>query len=312
MITEENRSWGQFLENGIIVVDKPANISSAKTVAIIKRVLRAPKIGHAGTLDPFATGVLVCCLNKATKLARFFLNGQKKYNAVLHLGEETNTQDSTGTVIARCNRIEFPEQRIRSVFKKFEGTTEQTPPAFSALKHKGVPLYKHARRGKPIQKPPRRVNITSIKILSINIPLVDFEVTCSAGTYIRTLCSDIGRSLGSGGHLKALRRIESSGFSLDEALTLAKLEELAKTPHMSQRITSMADSLRGMPVAVADENLTKKIRQGHPLRKEHLTPLAVSSPKEFIKIINTDNELLAVIKQTKESDSLLYCCVFPR
>ena len=312
MITEENRSWRQTLQNGIIVVDKPADISSAKTVAIIKRVLRAPKIGHAGTLDPFATGVLVCCLNKATKLARFFLNGQKKYNAVLHLGEETNTQDSTGTVIARCNRIESSEQKIRSVFKKFEGTIEQMPPAFSALKHKGVPLYKHARRGKPIQKPPRRVNITSLKILSINLPLVDFEVTCSAGTYIRTLCSDIGKTLGSGGHLKALRRIESSGFSLDEALTLAELEELATTPHMSQRITSMAESLRGMPVAVADENLTKKIRQGHPLRKEHLTQLAVSSPKGFIKIINTDNELLAVIKQTNESDSLLYCCVFPQ
>ena len=312
MITEENRSWRQFLQNGVIVVDKPANISSANTVAIIKRVLRAPKIGHAGTLDPFATGVLECCLNKATKLARFFLNGQKKYNAVLHLGEETDTQDSTGTVIARCSRIEFSEQRIRSVFKQFEGTIAQTPPAFSALKHKGVPLYKHARRGNPIQKPPRRVNITSIKILSINLPLVNFEVACSAGTYIRTLCSDIGRTLGSGGHLKALRRIESSGFSLDEALTLAELEELAKTPNMSRRITSMADSLRGMPVAVADENLTKKVRQGHPLKKEHLTPLAISSPKGFIKIINTDNELLAVIKQTNESDRLPYCCVFSK
>jgi tRNA pseudouridine55 synthase len=299
-------------QNGIMVVDKPANISSARTVALIKGVLKVKKIGHAGTLDPFATGVLVCCINKATKLARFFLNGQKKYEAVLNLGEETDTQDSTGTVIACCNRMEFSEERMRSVFKQFEGTIEQSPPVYSALKHKGVPLYKHARRGNPIQKPPRRINITSIRILAINLPLVNFEVACSAGTYIRTLCSDIGRSLGCGGHLKALRRIESSGFSLDDALTLTEIEELTLSRELPQRITSMADSLRGMPFAVVDENLTKKVRQGYPLRKEHLTPLSVDSSKGFIKIINTANELLAVIKKTNESDRLPYCCVFPK
>ncbi len=300
-----------FLQNGIIVVDKPANISSAQMVAIIKRVLKAQKLGHAGTLDPFATGVLVCCINKATKLARFFLNGEKKYEAVLHLGVETNTQDSTGTIIKKSNQIEFSEQRIRSAFKQFEGSIEQSPPVFSALKHKGVPLYKHARKGKPIQKPPRRICITVIKVLEIDLPLVTFEVTCSAGTYIRTLSSDVGRSLGCGGHLKALRRIESCGFSLDDALTLGELEALSLSGEIWQRVISMADSLRGMPAVVANENLTQKIGQGYPLKKEYLKPLPTHSPEEFIKIINTSNELLAVVKQTNESDDLRYCCVFP-
>jgi tRNA pseudouridine(55) synthase len=150
----------------IIVIDKPANISSAKAVATVKRILRADKAGHTGTLDPFATGVLVCCINSATKLARFFLNGNKKYNAVLHLGVQTDTQDSSGKIVASSDRTEFSDQMIHSAIKKFEGTIEQLPPVYSALKHKGIPLYRHARKGNPIQKPPRHVHISYIHSIS--------------------------------------------------------------------------------------------------------------------------------------------------
>ena len=215
--------------SGILVVDKPAGISSAKVVAIVKKALSAKKVGHAGTLDPFATGVLVCCINKATKLAQFFLQSKKKYIALVHLGVETDTQDLTGNITSESNKVHFSENKIRSVFKRFEGKIEQFPPVFSALKHKGVPLYKLARKGKPVQKPSRSVFISYIDILDINLPFVRFEVLCSSGTYVRTLCSNIGTSLGCGGHLKELRRTESSQFSIQDAVSVSELENSQNT-----------------------------------------------------------------------------------
>ena len=210
----------QFGGNGIIIIDKPAGITSAKVVARLKEIVGARKVGHTGTLDPFATGVMICCLNRATRLARFFLSGDKKYKAVLCLGEETDTQDRTGKTISVCKDLEFSDKEIRDVFKEFEGPVAQMPPVFSSLKHKGTPLYKLARQGKPVQKPARQIVIHYLKISDSDLPEIHFEVSCSSGTYIRALCADIGKRLGCGGHLKSLRRIESCGFSIDQALDL--------------------------------------------------------------------------------------------
>ena len=171
-----------------------------------------------------ATLLLVCCVNRATKLARFLLHGKKKYEAVLRLGTETDTQDATGKVIRTSADIDFSENRLQAVFQKFRGESWQRPPVHSALKHKGVKLYKLARQGKPVQKPERKIQISAIEIVNIQLPDVRFEVECSAGTYIRALCSDIGTVLGCGAHLKELRRLESSGFTLTEALTLDEVE----------------------------------------------------------------------------------------
>ena len=165
--------------NGVIVIDKPPGITSANVVARVKKLLKAKKAGHTGTLDPFATGVLVCCINRATKLSRFFLHGKKRYEAILQLGVETDTQDLTGNVINVCHNLEFSEKAIQSAFKRFEGKIEQLPPVYSALKHKGVPLYKLARSKKPVQKPARQVSIITLKILKIKLPFIRFEVLCS-------------------------------------------------------------------------------------------------------------------------------------
>ena len=296
--------------SGILIVDKPADITSAKVVARVKRQLGAGKVGHAGALDPFATGVLVCCINRATKLARFFLHGNKKYEAVLHLGVETDTQDSTGVVTSSCDKVEFSDKKIRSIFKQFEGTIEQFPPIYSALKYKGVPLYKLARNGKPVQKPARRVAIFFITILEINLPLICFEVSCSAGTYIRTLCADIGASLGCGGHLKELRRIESSGFTIAEALTLSELKELALSEILSDRMISMSNALKDMPEHVADKVLAAKIMHGNVITKKDFEPGQTDMPKGFIKIVDVNSDLVAVLEYTKESNKYKYCCVF--
>lgn len=300
----------QFEHSGILVIDKPAGITSANVVARVKKLLEAKKVGHTGTLDPVATGILVCCINRATKLARFFLHGNKKYEAVLCLGIETNTQDSTGTVTSTCDNVRCSEIKIRSVFKEFEGTIEQIPPVYSALKFKGIPLYKLARSGKPVQKPARRITIFNIEILEINLPLIHFTVSCSAGTYIRTLCADIGKSLGCGGHLKELRRIQSCGFSITEALKLSELEHLVLSEKISDRIISMSNALRDMPEHRVDTALEEKIMHGNIITKKDLTPVHTSIPEGFIKIVNIKNDLIAILKHIKKSDRYDYCCVF--
>lgn len=296
--------------NGILVVDKPAETTSAKVVAVVKQLLGAQKVGHTGTLDPFATGVLACCINRATKLARFFLHGHKKYEAVLHLGIETDTQDATGVVTAICEETAFSEPAILAVFKQFEGSIEQLPPVYSALKHKGTPLYKLARKGKPVQKPSRRILISNIEILEIDPPFVRFEVSCSAGTYIRTLCSDIGRSLGCGGHLKELRRLASSGFTIAQAVPLSELEKLALSGELSQRIISMPNALQDMSEYVADQDLIAKIKHGNILTKSDIMPAETDVPEGFIKVLDTDKDLIAVLKHTTASNRYNYCCVF--
>jgi tRNA pseudouridine55 synthase len=151
--------------SGVIAVDKPQNITSAKVVAYVKRLLNARKVGHAGTLDPFAEGVLVCCINDATRLARFLLAGDKTYEATLKLGIETDTQDSTGTVTAESRGVDYPEDTIRSVVEQFEGIIEQQPPVFSALKHKGTPLYKLHARVHRFKSRPERCIFQALKFL---------------------------------------------------------------------------------------------------------------------------------------------------
>ena len=301
--------------SGIIVVDKPQNITSAKVVAEVKRLLDARKVGHAGTLDPFAAGVLVCCINDATRLARFLLAGNKTYDATLKLGIETDTQDMTGTVTAVKPVKDWPEDTIKLAVKKFEGQIEQQPPVFSALKHKGTPLYRLARKGTPVQKPARRVYISKIKILEVTLPLVHFEVSCSAGTYIRTLCADIGRQLGCGGHLLALTRTESSGFKIQQAISLKRLEKRVLADDSKRYLISMTDALGDMPTCIADQKLIEKIRHGKHLKRSDIE--IVQSSAKFkrqdanIKIVDDDNILQAVLNYEKNRDKLSYACVFP-
>jgi len=294
--------------SGIIVIDKPEGMTSARVVARVKKLFNARKAGHAGTLDPFATGVTVCCINQATKLAQFFLHGSKKYEAVLFLGIETDTQDLTGKVVSRSDIQPslLSEDKIYSVFQKFKGEILQAPPVYSALKHKGVPLYKLARKGNPVQKDARTVFILSLDILHINLPEIHFKVSCSGGTYIRTLCADIGAALGCGGHLKRLRRTESSGFNIRDAVRYSELESSAD--ELAARIIPMTDALKNMPVCIADNRLKQKIIYGQGITEADFIQLPAPIPDGFIKIIDMSSNLLAVLK--KESKDYKYCCVF--
>ncbi len=296
--------------DGVIVVDKPVNMTSAKAVAVVKSVLKAKKAGHTGTLDPFATGVLVCCINDATRLAQFFLKSSKKYEAVMYLGAESDTQDLTGNIISRHEELKFSTREIESVFAEFKGDIEQLPPVYSALKQNGVPLYKLARMGRPVQKPARKVTISDIRILDIKLPEIRFEVSCSAGTYIRTLCADIGTVLGCGGYLKKLQRLESGGFKIQDAMPLSEMETLASTGKILYRVISMSDALMNMPGIVADHALAEKILYGRQISGMDIPSECRNGQEGTLKITNKHNKLLAILNYDTSGPDYTYCCVF--
>jgi tRNA pseudouridine55 synthase len=238
------------------------------------------------------------------------LHGEKIYHAILHLGVCTDTQDSTGAIITAVENINISEETIRSVIKRFEGVSLQQPPVISALKHKGTPLYALARSGNPVQKSAREIFISAIQIRDIDLPYIRLEICCSAGTYIRTLCADIGKALGCGGHLKALRRIKSSGFDIKEAIPLPGVEEYVRSGKIRDFIIGMADALRGMPVYMANSALVEKIRYGKTLLKKDFHPSGVMDADGYVKIIDEKNHLCAVLDVNLELDRYTYCCVF--
>jgi len=298
--------------SGILVVDKPAGLSSAKVVALVKKAVGARKTGHVGTLDPFATGVLVCCFNEATRLARFLMQGRKTYQAVLHLGVRTDTLDATGTVleaVPEAALTTLTERGVVAVAKRFEGRIQQLPPVYSALKHNGTPLYRLARKGRPVQKPPRAVRIFELRVDTVRLPRVHFTVQCSAGTYIRTLAADMGDALGCGGHLESLRRTASSGFTLEDALPLEAISPGNRDARavVADHWIDMAAALKGMPGFRADSRLAEKIAYGQRLTTRDVP--GVDREGAYIKIIGNHGDLIAVLEHQPGRGYYTYCCV---
>ena len=302
----------------MLVVDKPAGWSSARVVGRIKHLLGSRKVGHAGTLDPFATGVLVCLVGHATRLARFFLSGAKRYDAILRLGIETDTQDATGTILRRSAVARLRRQQVAELLAQFEGNSKQVPPAYSALKHQGVPLYKLARQGRPVRKPARAVHIAELHLRALDWPMLHLDVACSAGTYIRTLCADIGTKLGCGGHLQALRRTQSSGFNLGDALPWDRVEALGQKGALDALVVSPAAALCQMPVLLADAVTQAKVLRGCPLQRHDFivsdpadAPLPDGTAGQPYKVLNQNRDLLAVVGYDPATKGFHYYCVFP-
>lgn len=206
-----------------ILVDKPKDFSSARVVNIIKKKLNVKKAGHSGTLDPKATGLMIVCTGKKTKELNALLGADKEYEGVFILGEITKSFDSETEVTETKPVDNLSDEAIRETVKKFTGEIEQIPPMYSAIKHKGKPLYKYAHKGREIERSPRRVTIKEFDILNISLPEVSFRVLCSKGTYIRVLANDFGASLGTGAYLKELRRTKIGNYNVEDA---ARLNEL--------------------------------------------------------------------------------------
>lgn len=210
--------------NGVLLVDKGPDMTSHDVVAVARRALNTKKIGHCGTLDPMATGLLILVIGKATKIQDLLMSEDKEYTGTLALGKTTNTQDAEGTVEQEREVPALSDEEIRAAFDQFRGDFYQTPPMVSAIKKDGVPLYKLARQGKEVARDPRFVHVYSYRIDEIRLPEVDFTVKCSKGFYVRTYAHDIGEVLGCGAHLKSLRRTRSGKFDLERSVTFDDLK----------------------------------------------------------------------------------------
>ena len=299
------------MESGIIALNKPSGISSARVVARVKKALNAKKVGHTGTLDPFATGLLLCAINQGTRISGFFLGGHKRYLARICLRVETDTYDLTAKTISSAPKTVMEglkNQDIEEIVKSFIGVQDQVPPAFSALKHEGQPLYKLARQGKIIQKPSRQIEIFDILINHIDLPNIDIDVFCASGTYIRSLGFDIGRKLGCGAHLSKLCRTQSSQFLLDNAIELDALERLDKNA-VEQRIVPLSNCLEFMPQMVANKSIAQKIQFGQKLLKKEFSDIP-EKKGQLIRVIDDKNNLLAIVQLNENREEYNYSCVF--
>ncbi len=256
--------------DGIIIVDKDPGLSSFKVVERVKDLVKARKAGHAGTLDPFASGVLVVLLNQGTKLSPFLMSQDKFYRAALKLGIETDTHDLTGRV-TRIRDIEMvTRERIEEAARQFVGTIKQVPPLHSAIHHKGHRAYELARNGVAVDLQEREVRIEYINILAVDLPTVWIELSCSSGTYIRKLAADLGKSLGTGAHLTFLRRLRSGSFHVDHALSITQIGRYLSSNKVEEIIIPLKRALRQMAEIEISGALAKRIRNGHRPNREDL------------------------------------------
>ncbi len=276
--------------NRILVIDKPRGLTSHDVVARVRRITRVKKVGHAGTLDPAATGVLVVLVGKATRLAQFFVDLDKRYRGRVVLGVTTDTQDAEGKVESTADVSGVTRPQIEDAFEAFEGRTEQIPPMVSALKRDGTPLYVLARRGEVVERAPRPITISEMKILSVEMPEVEFEMTCSRGTYVRTVAADIGERLGCGAHLGKLVRIAVGPFQVDDATTLDELAgALADTEGTGY---SMYDALSFMPEVRVTEREVEALSTGGAVEID-LERLG-DHVGSFVRLSADGSELIAV------------------
>lgn len=279
-------------------------MTSHEVCASVKRLFRFRKVGHLGTLDPIATGVLPLCVNEATKLVQFLMFHDKEYRCTMELGVTTDTHDSQGTVIARCEDIPRDPELIRLVLEEFCGELWQLPPMFSALKHSGVPLYKLARTGKTVQRQMRRIRVSEIELVALDIPRVVFRVVCSAGTYVRTLCHDIGQRLGCGAHMADLERVRNGSFHISAAVTLDELMELPPEKALERYLIPMSVALGSLPEITVDEKIEQKLRNGSPVTVGDVRKLCMpyASEERRLKVLSCRGRLIGIVEQIPSSE----------
>jgi tRNA pseudouridine55 synthase len=248
--------------DGFLIIDKPAGCSSHDVVNRVRRILATKKVGHTGTLDPFATGVLPIAVGEGTKAIPFLDEGEKRYLASLRLGLATDTLDCTGTVLRETDSSSVCEAALRQVMAGLTGEIEQVPPMFSAIKQGGQPLYKLARKGIEVERAARRVTIRRFELLAFEPPLAQVEVHCSRGTYVRTLADDLGRRLGCGACLTELRRTMSGPFHLEQALTLEQLEAVVAANAIGQHLLQPLAMLGHLPRIELEIDEVRLVRNG--------------------------------------------------
>ncbi len=286
------------LTDGVLVLDKPAGWTSHDVVAKLRGLFRGAKVGHAGTLDPAATGVLPILIGQATRIAEYLVAWDKEYRAILRLGATTDTQDATGTIMIQQPVPAFSIEQIRAAVRPFEGAITQIPPMYSAVKVDGVPLYRSARAGKTVAREPRAVTIHALTVVGVEGTDIHLHVHCSKGTYIRTLCADIGEALGCGGHLLSLRRTRVGPLALDHALTLDELGRQWAAGTVGESLRPLDGVLSDMPAVVVDEATAERVVHGVPVPwsaiGDGLARARARAGATALRIKNAQGRLLAI------------------
>lgn len=278
--------------HGFLLIDKPSGMTSHDVVRRIRRKLGIRRVGHGGTLDPMATGLIPVAVGDATRLLEFFSDGDKRYAATMRLGVTTDSQDAEGQVMATADWSYLAPEQVENSIKMMSGPIEQMPPMFSALKKDGVPLYKLARQGVEVDRPARSVVIRSIKMTDCNLPDVSFEVSCSKGTYVRTIAHDIGQGLGCGAHLIALRRLVHGPYSIDSAVPLHEIEGVSAEQALAMMIP-LIDVLPDFPLLQLNPEAVARLLNGVPPLREEVLPGTSFVEDEEVRL--TDGEKLLAI-----------------
>lgn len=301
--------------NGFLLVDKHEGITSAHAVNRVKRLLKVSKAGHSGTLDPLATGLLVVCLGKATRLAQFLSESNKSYDAQIMLGASSTTYDRDGE-ITPIETAPVPSlEQVEETVAKFVGTIDQRAPLYSALKHKGKPLYSYARKGIPVELKTRSIHIESLRIVGYSYPILNISVRCSSGTYIRSLAQDIGELLGCGGYIYGLRRTSIGGLDVSNAILMADLELAAKqheadtngllTDERFVRSFGSIERVLNLPIIYVSAERENFVDRGVPIRGLDVVNMDIRiRPRDLVALRNADNRLLAVGRALYGSDTL--------
>ena len=277
--------------NGILLLNKEMSFTSHDAVAKLRGILRFRRMGHAGTLDPMAQGLLVMLLGKATRASEYASGAEKEYIADFILGVETDTQDTTGNILAEVP-VNVTESQLRHALSSFEGGYDQVPPMYSAIQKDGVRLYDLARKGKEVERESRFIALPLLELLSFEAPRGKLRVRCSKGTYIRTLCHDLGQRLGCGGAMSALTRVQAGDFSLEDALTLGEVEQLVKEGTLQQHILPVDRLFASLPAVTLTEEGAKRARNGAHAAQKHLLSGEIPPVDSLCRVYTPDGEFL--------------------
>lgn len=280
--------------HGVFLLDKPAGFSSSQAVQKVRWLFDARKAGHTGSLDPFATGMLPICLGEASKTAGFMLDSRKTYEATAFLGQSSTTGDTEGEIDREMEVPPLDATLINSVLVRFTGDIEQVPPMYSALKHKGERLYKLARSGVEVERKVRRVHIFSLELLRLDLPVLQFRVHCSKGTYVRTLAEDIAENLGTCAHLQALRRLEVEPFKERDMIALDELAALAEQEKAESCLQAVDSGLSDWQDVQLDAVRADRFSHGNPVEIQSHEP-------GLVRVYGPQNHLLGIGEITPEN-----------
>ena len=290
---------------GVLIIDKPSGMTSHDVVALVRRSLGIRQIGHFGTLDPFATGVLPLSVGKATRFAQFYLKSRKAYEGTMRLGVSTDTYDGTGTPTSEEAIVSVEAEALEKLFREFTGRLMQTPPPYSAKRVGGTRAYELARQNKPVQLEPVEVEVYALELLSFDGIRARLAVECSGGTYVRSLAHDIGQRLGCGAHLEGLRRTAVAEFTLGQSVTLEALEAAAGDQRVESCLVPLEALLPDCPELIVRGREEKSVRHGHKFELAQTERFGRGTGRlqevSLLKILNPDHRLIAVARHVSGS-----------